>query len=75
MSLTNYISQSILGSILYYEYGFGLWTKTGASVSLLIAIGIFTAQLLFSRWWLSSHQQGPLEYLWKKWTWIGKKKP
>lgn len=75
MSLTNYISQSILGSILYYEYGFGLWTKTGASVSLLIAIGIFTAQLLISRWWLSSHQQGPLEYLWKKWTWIGKKKP
>jgi uncharacterized protein len=73
MSLTNYISQSILGSILYYGYGVGLWEKTGASVSFLIACGIFTIQLLFSQWWLSHHKQGPLEYLWKKWTWIGRK--
>ena len=73
MSLTNYISQSILGSILYYEYGAGLWAKTGASMSLLVACGIFALQLLFSRWWLAHHKQGPLEYLWKKWTWAGKK--
>lgn len=73
MSLTNYISQSIIGSILYYGYGVGLWEKTGASVSFLIACGIFTIQLLFSQWWLSHHKQGPLEYLWKKWTWIGRK--
>lgn len=72
MSLTNYISQSMLGSILYYGYGVGLWEKTGATTSLFIASGIFTIQLLFSRWWLSHHKQGPLEYLWKKWTWIGK---
>lgn len=74
MSLTNYISQSILGSFIYYAYGLGVWVYTGATVSLLIGIGIFTLQLLFSRWWLSKHKQGPLEYLWKKLTWIGKKK-
>ena len=73
MSLTNYISQSILGSILYYEYGVALWRETGATVSLLIACGIFGLQLIFSRWWLARHKQGPLEYLWKKWTWIGKR--
>lgn len=72
MSLTNYIGQSMLGSFLYYAYGLGLWEKTGATVSFLIAACIFTFQLLFSRWWLSKHRQGPLEYLWKKWTWIGK---
>ena len=26
--------------------------------------------LSFSRWWLSSHRHGPLEWIWKKFTWI-----
>lgn len=70
MSLTNYISQSIIGVIIYYNFGFGVYDKVGASGSLIIAFGIFALQLAFSRFWLSSHRQGPLEYLWKKGTWI-----
>ncbi|MCS2449416.1 DUF418 domain-containing protein [Bacteroides thetaiotaomicron] len=26
--------------------------------------------ILFCNWWLRSHRQGPLEWLWKKATWI-----
>jgi len=26
--------------------------------------------LIFSRWWLARHKQGPLEFLWRKGTWI-----
>lgn len=70
MSLTNYITQSIIGVIVYYNFGLGLWDRTGAFESVLIAMGIFVIQLLFSRYWLKSHKQGPLEYLWKRGTWL-----
>jgi len=73
MTLTNYIGQSIIGVLIYYEAGFGLYKYTGATFSLLIGICIFTVQLLFSRWWLSTRKHGPLEYLWRKGTWIGRK--
>lgn len=70
MSLTNYISQSIMGVIIYYEFGFSMYKYAGATVSLLIAVLIFTVQLIFSRWWLARHKQGPLELLWRKGTWL-----
>lgn len=74
MSLTNYISQSIIGVAIYYSFGLGLYKYTGATYSTLIAIGIFTIQMIFSRWWLSTHKQGPFEYLWKRGTWAFHKK-
>lgn len=70
MSLTNYIGQSIIGVIIYYHFGFNLWDKTGPFESVLIGIAIFLIMLWFSRRWLSTHRQGPLEYLWKKGTWV-----
>ena len=73
MSLTNYITQSIIGVVIYYNFGFGLWNRTGAFVSILIALGIFAVQLIFSRHWLKTYPQGPLEYLWKRGTWLGSK--
>ncbi len=70
MSLTNYITQSIIGVIVFYNFGLGLYRLTGATLSLLIGVGIVVVLTLFSRMWLSTHRQGPLEYLWKKFTWI-----
>lgn len=70
MSLTNYISQSIMGGFIYYGFGLSMYKYAGATESLLIALLIFAAQLIFSRWWLARHKQGPLEYLWRKGTWI-----
>ena len=69
--LTNYILQSIVGVSLFYGFGLGLYRYTGATICLLIALGIFTLQFLFSRWWLGRHRQGPLEWVWKKLTWVG----
>lgn len=70
MSLTNYISQSIMGVTIYYGFGLSMYKYAGATSSLLIALLIFTVQLIFSRWWLTRHKQGPLEFLWRKGTWI-----
>ena len=70
MSLTNYIAQSIIGVTIYYHYGLDLYSQTGAMACVLIGLLIFSVQLLFSRYWLSIHNQGPLEKIWKKATWI-----
>lgn len=70
MSLTNYISQSVMGITIYYGFGLSMYKYAGATLSLLIALLIFTVQLIFSRWWLARHKQGPLEFLWRKGTWI-----
>lgn len=70
MSLTNYISQSILGAFIYFPFGLYLAPYCGYTISLLIGVALFLLQVQFSKWWLSHHKQGPLESLWHKWTWM-----
>lgn len=70
MSLTNYLSQSLIGSFLFYNWGLGLYKYTGITVCFLMGIGIFLIQFFFCHWWLCSHRHGPLEWLWKQATWI-----
>lgn len=70
MSLTNYISQSIAGAIIYFPFALYLAPDCGYSLSLLIGILFFLWQVRFCKWWLKSHKQGPLESLWHKLTWI-----
>lgn len=74
MSLTNYITQSIIGAFLYFPFGLYLAPYCGYAVSLLIGFFVFLLQVGFCKWWLAGHKQGPLEYIWHKWTWIGDKR-
>ena len=71
MSLTNYITQSILGAFIYFPVGLYLAPYCGYAISLLIGIGTFLLQVWFCKWWLGRHRQGPLEHVWHKWTWLG----
>jgi uncharacterized protein len=71
MSLSNYITQSIIGSFIYYGFGLGLYKFTGATYCLLIGIALAILQGMFSTWWMKNHKQGPLETIWHKLTWIG----
>ncbi len=70
MGLTNYILSSVIGTTLYHGWGLGLYQYCGASLTLLIALSTLYLQVIFSRFWLSKYQQGPLEKLWRKLTWI-----
>ena len=74
MSLTNYISQSVIGAIIYFPFGLYFAPYCGYTVSLLIGVFVFLLQVRFCKWWLCEHRQGPLEHIWHKWTWIGVKK-
>lgn len=68
MALTNYLTQSILGTLLFFGIGLGLVGKLEPLSIYGVAVLIFTAQLLFSHWWLSRHKQGPVEAIWRMCT-------
>ncbi len=70
MSLTNYITQSIGGALIYFPIGLYLAPYCGFTLSLVVAFVFFLLQVQFCKWWLKSHKQGPLESLWHKLTWI-----
>lgn len=65
MALTNYLSQTILGIIIFYGIGFGLYRSLGPWEFSGVAVAIFAAQLIWSRLWLRYFAQGPMERLWR----------
>ncbi|NVO03906.1 MAG: DUF418 domain-containing protein [Bacteroidetes bacterium] len=68
MSLTNYISQSIIFSIIFYSWGFGLFGQSKVTIVVLIAIVVYVFQVILNLIWFKFYQQGPLEKLWRKWS-------
>ena len=69
MPLTNYLTQTLIATTLFYGWGFGLWGQVGPALDLLLAVGIFfVVQVPLSQWWLSRHELGPLEWLWRRLT-------
>lgn len=72
MSLTNYLTQSIVGGFVFYNWGLGMYRYSGHASSLLLGVLCVVLQYIFCRWWLSRHSHGPFEALWRKLTWIGK---
>ncbi len=74
MSLTNYLTQSLVGAFIFYNWGLGLYDEFGITYSFLTGALLFIVQYMGCRLWLKSHRQGPFEWLWKEATWVGSKK-
>ena len=68
MSLTTYLSQSVLCTLVFYGYGLGLYGQVGVISGLVLAILLFIAQVRLSEWWLERHAWGPLEWAWRIFT-------
>ncbi|MBE6275696.1 MAG: DUF418 domain-containing protein [Bacteroides sp.] len=75
MGLTNYVSQSIVGAILFamWAYGatFGAWQ---AAEVMLLGLLVYLVQVIVCKVWLNYFQYGPLEWLWRSLTYF-KKQP
>lgn len=64
MALTNYLLQSVVATLFFYGYGLGLW-GLGRTWQAVFAFAVFGLLLSWSRWWLSGHRYGPMEWLWR----------
>lgn len=69
MPLTTYLTQTALGTAVFFHWGLGFWNKVGPAGQLALALTLyFGVQLPLARWWLARHEQGPLETLWRRLT-------
>lgn len=68
MALTNYLSQSLIATTLFYGYGFGLYDQLSPTLTFLLVICLFAGQIGFSRAWLARYRFGPMEWLWRSLT-------
>lgn len=76
MALTNYLMQTAIGITIFYGIGFGLAGRVGATWLAPLALAILVVQTLLSQWWLARYRFGPMEWLWRSWTygeWQGMK--
>lgn len=70
MSLTNYLVQSLIGSTLFYGYGFALAEVCGPAVSMLIGLVWCICQIIVCNYWINRYYYGPLEWFWRSLTWF-----
>jgi uncharacterized protein len=70
MALTNYLAQSVFGSLLFYGYGLGQWGHLGRAQGVALALGFYALQLVASRLWLAQFRFGPAEWVWRALTYL-----
>lgn len=70
MSLTIYISQSLIFTPLFYGYGLGWYATIGQAMSLMLAFVFWIPQVVFAHFWLKQFHYGPFEWLWRCCTYL-----
>jgi uncharacterized protein len=73
-ALSNYLFHSIIASILFLGWGFGLAGRFDYASQLLIVAAIWIVQLIVSPIWLQNFRYGPAEWLWRSLTY-GRSQP
>ena len=68
MAITSYLTQSVLLGAIFYGWGLGLFGKLGEASAFALGVAIYVAQLIFSTWWLARFRFGPVEWLWRSFT-------
>lgn len=68
MALTSYLTQTMVGLLLFWGVGVQLYGRTSPGLNSLIALAFFLVQVQFSKWWLKSFYYGPVEWLWRSAT-------
>ena len=71
MPLTNYFLQSVAMGAVLSGWGLAVGPQLNYWQTAALAVLIFALQIVFSRLWLSRARQGPLEALWRNWTYRG----
>lgn len=70
MALTNYLTQSIVCTLIFYGYGLGLFGQMGAAAGIGLTFVIYLLQIPFSHWWMKRFKYGPAEWLWRSLTYL-----
>ncbi len=70
MALTNYLTQSLVCTLIFYGYGLGLFGQMGMAAGIGLTIVIYLLQIPISHWWMKRFKYGPAEWLWRSLTYL-----
>lgn len=73
MSLSGYVGQSVIMSLLFCGYGLGLSGRLGSAATLGLSMVVYCTVLGLSAIWATKFGLGPLEWLLRSfttWSWI-----
>jgi len=70
MAMTNYLTQTVVATAIFYYWGLGLFGETTHPQRLLITGSLFAAQVALSVLWLRHFRFGPVEWLWRAVTYL-----
>jgi uncharacterized protein len=68
MAFSNYLFHSIITSLIFLGWGFGLAGRFDYATQLVIVVAIWAFQLVASPIWLRHFRFGPAEWLWRSLT-------
>ena len=68
MALTDYLTQSVVCTVFFYNYTTGLFGRVGPAMDLVPTVILYGSQVVFSNWWLKRFRFGPMEWLWRGMT-------
>jgi uncharacterized protein len=68
MAFTNYLSQSLICTFLFYGYGFGQFGLLQRYQTYEVVVAIWVFQLIFSAIWMRFFLFGPFEWVWRSLT-------
>lgn len=68
MAFTNYITHSIVGTLVFYGAGLGLAREVGPVYYTMLALLVFMGQIIVSTVWLIYFTYGPIEWVWRSAT-------
>lgn len=68
MSLSNYLFQSVVCSLIFYSYGLGLYGSFTPFQGIWLVLGIYIFQIIISKVWVSNFHYGPMEWIWRAGT-------
>lgn len=71
-SMSNYLFQSMVCTAIFYSYGLGLYGSVSYTTGFVFLIALFCLQILLSLLWMGLFNYGPVEYIWRFFTY-GKK--
>lgn len=70
LALTNYLMQTIIGCLIFYGWGLGLYGELSRAQVFLIIPLVWGFQIVFSVFWLKHFRYGPFEWLWRSLTYF-----
>jgi uncharacterized protein len=72
MAFTNYILMTLIGTLIFYGHGLGLYGSVERKFQIVLVLAIWILILIISPLWLRRFRFGPLERLWRTltyWSW------